>query len=151
MVRLPQMEDIIGSSKTRSDPVPGVAIDFGCGSAKQEIKYGGEPKLYGYHIIRNNHVHDNGTNGIMAYRGAYTEISWNKLVNNNTLNTGLLSEAYIKNVSGGWGINIHDNYLYSDQDWSTFPLWLDSECDMCRFSRISYLAKGMAKDFLLWL
>lgn len=125
----------------------GVAIDFGCGSAKQEIKYGGEPKLYGHHIIRNNYVHDNGTNGMMAYRGAYTEICGNRLVNNNALNTGLLSEAYIKDVSGGWGIYIHDNYLYSDQDWSAFPLWLDSECDMCRFSRNIVYCKGDGRGF----
>lgn len=107
----------------------GVAIDFGSGSCKQENKYGGEPEKYGYHIIRYCNVHDNGTNGMMAYRGAYTEIHNNVLANNNALNTGLLSEAYIKDVSGGWGINIHDNYLYSDQEWSARPIWLDSECD----------------------
>lgn len=115
----------------------GVAIDFGNGSGKQEMKHEGEPgmkafgepELYGYHIIRNNNVHDNGTNGMMAYRGAYTEIYNNSLSNNNALNTGLLSEAYIKDVSGGWGINIHDNYLYSDQAWSARPIWLDCECD----------------------
>lgn len=125
----------------------GVAIDFGCGSAKQELRYGGEPDLYGYHIIRNNKVQDNATNGIMAYRGAYTEIYGNKLVNNDALDTGLASEAYIKDVSGGWGINIHDNYFYSDQDWSCFPIWLDSECDMCRVSRNVFYCRGEGKGF----
>lgn len=125
----------------------GVAIDFGCGSAKQELKYGGEPTLYGHHIIRHNDVHDNGTNGMMAYRGAYTEIHHNTLTNNNALNTGLLSEAYIKDVSGGWGLYIHDNYLYSDQEWSAFPIWLDSECDMCRFSKNIVYCLGEGKGF----
>ena len=107
----------------------GVAIDFGNGSAKQELKYGGEPDLYGYHIIRYCNVHDNGTNGMMAYRGPYTEIYGCTLSNNNTLNTGLLSEAYIKDVSGGWGINIHDNYFYTDLDGAARPIWLDCECE----------------------
>lgn len=125
----------------------GVAIDYGSGSAKQELRYGGEPKLYGFHIIRNNYIHENGTNGIMAYRGAYTEIYNNRLINNNTLNTGLLSEAYIKDVCGGWGINIHDNYLYSDQEWNAYPIWMDSECDMCRISRNIIYCKGNGKGF----
>ena len=107
----------------------GVAIDFGNGSGKQEEKYGGEPLEYGYHTIRNCNVHDNATNGMMAYRGAYTEIYGCTLSNNNALNTGLLSEAYIKDVSGGWGINIHDNYLYTDQDGAARPIWLDCECE----------------------
>lgn len=107
----------------------GVAIDFGNGSGKQELKYGGEPELYGYHIIRDCNVSYNGTNGMMAYRGAYTEIYGCTLANNNTLNTGLLSEAYIKDVSGGWGIKIHDNYFFTDQDAAARPIWLDCECD----------------------
>lgn len=125
----------------------GVAIDFGNGSAKQELRYGGEPELYGYHILRGNHVYENATNGMMAYRGAYTEIYNNRLVNNNALNTGLLSEAYIKDVSGGWGIQIHDNYLYSDQEWNAYPIWLDSECDMCRVSRNIFYCRGDSKGF----
>jgi hypothetical protein len=113
----------------------GVAIEFGNGSHGTEILNGvpklGEPKLYGYHKIYNNYVHHNGTNGMMAYRGPYTEIYYNRLVNNNSLDNGLMSEAYIKDVSNGWGINIHDNYFYSDQTLSipTKPIWLDSECD----------------------
>lgn len=125
----------------------GVAIDFGNGSAKQEKKYGGEPELYGYHIIRNNRIHENGTNGIMAYRGAYTEIYNNSLINNNALNTELSSEAYIKDVSGGWGIRIYDNYFYSDQDWKAYPIWMDSECDMCRVSGNIICGGGNGKGF----
>ena len=129
------------------DQCRGVAIDFGCGSGKQEKKHGGSPKLYGYHILRNNNVHDNGTNGMMAYRGAYTKIYGNKLVNNDALDTGLESEAAIKNVSGGWGIQIHDNYFYSDQDWCSYPIWLDYECDNCRISRNVIYGKGNGKGF----
>lgn len=125
----------------------GVAVDFGSGSAWQENRHGGEPELYGHHLIRENYIHENGTNGIMAYRGAYTTICRNRLVNNNTLNTGLLSEAYIKNVSGGWGIRILDNYFYSDQDWTSYPVWLDSECDMCRVSGNVFWCKGEGRGF----
>ena len=107
----------------------GVAIDFGNGSGKQEIKYGGEPELYGYHTIRYCNVSNNGTNGMMAYRGPYTEIYGCTLANNNTLNTGMLSEAYIKDVSGGWGIKIHDNYFYTDSEGTARPIWLDCECE----------------------
>ncbi|MDR0759215.1 MAG: right-handed parallel beta-helix repeat-containing protein [Treponema sp.] len=122
----------------------GVAIDYGNGSHGTEILNGlskdGEPAKYGYHKIFGNYIHDCATNGIFAYRGAYTEIYNNRLVNCNSLNTRLLSEAYIKDVNGGWGINIHDNYIYSDQnfrlaimgDWilgGADAIWLDSECD----------------------
>jgi hypothetical protein len=107
----------------------GVAIDYGLGARGHQAANGGEPELYGYHIIRNCNVHDNGTNGIMAYRGAYTEIYGCTLVNNNALNTGLASEGYIKNVNGGFGINVHDNYFYSDQDYECFPVWYDCETD----------------------
>ncbi|VBB04926.1 pectin lyase fold/virulence factor [Lucifera butyrica] len=125
----------------------GVAIDFGNGSHMQELMNGGEPKLYGHHIIRYCNVHDNGTNGMMAYRGAYTEIYGCTLADNNTLNTGLLSEAYIKDVSGGFGIYIHNNYFYSDQDWAVFPIWLDSECDGCRVSKNLFYCKGNGHGF----
>ncbi|MCY1714444.1 right-handed parallel beta-helix repeat-containing protein [Caproiciproducens galactitolivorans] len=125
----------------------GVAIDYGNGSRMLELQNGGEPKLYGHHIIRYCNVHDNGTNGMMAYRGAYTEIYGNTLYNNNALNTGLLSEAYIKDVSGGFGINIHNNYFYSDQDWAVFPIWLDSECDGCRVSKNLFYCKGNGHGF----
>nr|WP_319489022.1 right-handed parallel beta-helix repeat-containing protein [uncultured Caproiciproducens sp.] len=125
----------------------GVAIDYGNGSRMLELQNGGEPKLYGHHIIRNCNVHDNGTNGMMAYRGAYTEIYGNTLNNNNTLDTGLLSEAYIKDVSGGFGINIHNNYFYSDQDWAVYPIWLDSECDGCRISKNVFYCKGDGHGF----
>jgi hypothetical protein len=94
----------------------GVAIDFGLGSRDYQNGNGGEPKLYGHHIIRYCNVHDNGTNGIMAYRGVYTEMYGCVLANNNALNTGLTSEGYFKNVNSGFGINIHDNYFYSDQN-----------------------------------
>jgi hypothetical protein len=107
----------------------GVALDYGLGSRGHQYENGGQPALYGYHIIRYCNVTDNATNGIMAYRGAYTEIYGCTLVNNNTLNTGLASEGYIKNVNGGFGINVHDNYFYSDQDWSCFPVWYDCETD----------------------
>lgn len=125
----------------------GVAVDFGSGSARQEIQNGGEPEIYGHHIIRNNKVCGNGTNGIMAYRGAYTEIYGNELVNNNALNTGLASEGYIKDVAGGWGIYIHDNYFYSSQEWNSIPIWMDSECDMCRVSRNIIYCQGNGKGF----
>ncbi len=125
----------------------GVAIDYGNGSHMQEIKNGGEPKLYGHHIIRDCNVHDNGTNGMMAYRGAYTEIYGCTLSNNNTLNTGLLSEAYIKDVSSGFGIYIHNNYFFSDQDWAVYPIWLDSECDGSRVSRNIIYCKGDGHGF----
>ncbi|GEM_PF-5209551 len=107
----------------------GVAIDYGLGSRGYMTENGGEPALYGHHTITNCNVHDNGTNGIMAYRGAYTEIYGCKLANNNALNTGLTSEAYIKNVNTGFGINIHDNYFYSDQDYDTLAIWYDCEGD----------------------
>jgi hypothetical protein len=125
----------------------GVAIDYGNGSRMLEIENGGEPELYGHHIIRNCNVHDNSTNGMMAYRGAYTEIYGCTLSNNNTLNTGLLSEAYIKDVSGGWGINIHNNYFYSSQTWSVYPIWLDSECDGSRVSSNVFYCNGDGQGF----
>jgi hypothetical protein len=125
----------------------GVAIDYGNGSHMNELQNGGEPKLYGHHIIRNCKVHDNGTNGLMAYRGAYTEIYGCTLADNNALNTGLLSEAYIKDVSVGFGISIHDNYFYSDQSWGAYPIWLDSECDGSRVSRNVFYCKGSGQGF----
>ncbi len=125
----------------------GVAIDYGNGSRKLEDQNGGEPKLYGHHIIRNCYVHDNGTNGMMAYRGAYTEIYGCNLADNNALNTGLLSEAYIKDVSSGFGIYIHNNYFCSDQDWNSYPIWLDSECDGCRISQNIFYCLGGGKGF----
>lgn len=125
----------------------GVAIDYGNGSHMSELENGGEPELYGHHIIRYCNVHDNGTNGMMAYRGAYTEIYGCTLANNNTLNTGLLSEAYIKDVSSGYGINIHNNYFYSDQDWAVYPIWLDSECDGSRVSKNVFYCKGDGHGF----
>lgn len=125
----------------------GVAIDYGNGSRKKEDENGGEPKLYGHHIIRYCNVHDNGTNGMMAYRGAYTEIYGCTLANNNTLNTGLLSEAYIKDVSSGFGIYIHHNYFYSDQDWAVYPIWLDSECDGSRVSNNVFYCRGDGHGF----
>ncbi|MDF2513093.1 MAG: Alpha-L-fucosidase [Herbinix sp.] len=125
----------------------GVAIDYGNGSRMQEDLNGGEPEIYGHHIIRYCKVYNNGTNGMMAYRGAYTEIYGCTLSNNNTLNTGLLSEAYIKDVSGGWGIYIHDNYFYSDQTWAVYPIWLDSECDGTRVSNNVFYCKGDGQGF----
>ena len=128
----------------------GVAVDFGNGSRMKEDLNGGEPDLYGYHIIRHNNVSENGTNGMFAYRGPYTEIYGNTLANNNVLNTGLLSEAYIKDVSGGFGIYIHDNYIYSDQpsSYKSKPIWMDCECDGSRISRnIIYCATG-AFDYI---
>ncbi len=134
----------------------GVGIDFGNGSRGKEDYYegllgaqyhGNGPDLYGYHIIRYNNVHENATNGMMAYRGAYTEIHGNKLVNNNNINTGLLSEGYIKDVSGGFGIIIRDNYFYNDQTWLSYGVWLDSECDMTRVTgNVFYSKNGGFRD-----
>ena len=112
----------------------GVAVDFGLGSRTHEVNNGGTPDVYGYHIIRNNKIYDNQSNGIMAYCGPYTEIYGNALANNNAMNTTLLSEAYIKDVNGGWGIKIYDNYFYSDKTWGTLAIWLDSETDGCVIS-----------------
>ncbi|WP_236291943.1 S-layer homology domain-containing protein [Paenibacillus allorhizoplanae] len=112
----------------------GVALDFGLGSAMNEAKYG-TPAKYGYHIIRNNIIKDNNTNGAFAYKGPFTEIYNNKFINNNALNTGLLSEAYLKIIDNGTGANIHDNYFYSNQSWMSFPVWLDSEVQNYKFSR----------------
>ncbi|MDR1157754.1 MAG: dienelactone hydrolase family protein [Oscillospiraceae bacterium] len=112
----------------------GVAVDFGLGSRTHEVNNGGTPDVYGYHKIRNNKIHDNASNGVMAYCGPYTEIYGNVLANNNAMNTTLLSEAYVKDVNGGWGISIHDNYFYSDKTWGTLAIWLDSETDGCVIS-----------------
>ena len=121
----------------------GVAIDYGLGSKMQEVLYGDTPDLYGYHKVRNNYVYENCSNAIFAYNGAYSEIYGNRLVNNNAMNTGLASEAYIKDVNGGWGIYIYDNYLYSDKTWGTLAVWLDSECDGCVVSNnIMYSETG---------
>ncbi len=129
----------------------GVGVDFGNGSRGQEERYGpgyrygdyesshtvdglpayngNGPELYGYHTIRDCNLFDNATNAMFAYRGAYTEIYGCSFVNNNAINTGLASEAYFKNVSGGFGINLHDNYFYSDQTWTTRAIWMDCEND----------------------
>lgn len=107
----------------------GVAIDYGLGSRGHQNANGGEPQRYGHHLIRGCNASDNGTNGVMAYRGAYTEICNCVFANNNTLNTGLLSEGYVKNVNSGFGINVHDNYFYSNQAWDTFSIWFDCEDD----------------------
>jgi hypothetical protein len=119
----------------------GVCIDYGNGSGATEIfngacGEGGEPELYGYHKIHDNYIYNNGNVPIFAYRGAYTEIYNNRLVNNNTLQAGLLSDAYIKDVNGGWGIKVHHNYIYSDQQqqYGMMPFWPDSECDGCEFT-----------------
>ncbi|NOU93755.1 hypothetical protein GC093_11050 [Paenibacillus sp. LMG 31456] len=112
----------------------GVALDFGLGSAMNEAKYG-TPAKYGYHIIRNNIIKDNNTNGAFAYKGPFTEVYHNKFINNNALNTGLLSEAYLKIIDNGTGANIHDNYFYSNQSWMSYPVWLDSEVQNYKFSR----------------
>jgi alpha-N-arabinofuranosidase len=120
----------------------GVAIDFGLGSRDLQNSNGGEPKLYGHHIIRYCNVHDNGTNGVMAYRGAYTEMYGCVLANNNALNTGLTSEGFFKNVNSGFGINIHDNYFYSDQNCDTYPIWLDCESDGSRITRNIFYSAG---------
>ncbi|TCL57462.1 parallel beta helix pectate lyase-like protein [Hydrogenispora ethanolica] len=122
----------------------GVAIDFGLGAQRKEAANGGTPAVYGYHKILNNVVRDNGTNGIMAYKGAYTEIAGNKLINNNALNTTLLSEAFVKDVDGGEGIYIHHNYFYSNQTWKTMPIWLDSECNNCRVSENVFAGPGLS-------
>ena len=125
----------------------GVAIDFGNGSRGQEERYGpgydygdwsdntpggyngNGPEIYGNHTIRYCNIFDNATNGMFAYRGAYSEIYGCAFINNNCINTGLASEAYFKDVSGGFGIKLHDNYFYSDQSWTTMPIWMDCECD----------------------
>lgn len=120
----------------------GVAIDYGLGSRGHQENNGGEPAMYGHHIIRNCNVYDNATNGIMAYRGAYSEIYGCSLSNNNALNTGLLSEAYVKNVNSGFGINVHDNYFYSDQEWDTIPVWYDCELDGAQINNNVFYSAG---------
>jgi hypothetical protein len=114
----------------------GVAIDFGNGSHDTEIMNGAcgvaeEPPLYGYHYIHHNYIHDNAVNAAFAYRGPYTEIAYNRMINNNTLEAGLLSDAYIKDVNGGWGCKVHHNYILSDRPTSSAmrAIWPDSECD----------------------
>ena len=129
----------------------GVAIDFGLGSRGfmydncgpvTEDNPDPSPEYYGHHIIRNNYVHHNATNGIMAYRGAYTELYGNVLYNNDEFHTGLASEAYIKNVNSGYGINIHDNYFYSDHDWSTLAIWYDTEADGSAITNNVFFSNG---------
>ncbi len=122
----------------------GVAIDFGLGAQRKEVANGGTPAVFGYHKILNNIVKDNGTNGVMAYKGAYTEIAGNKFINNNTLNTTLLSEAFVKDVDEGESIYIHNNYFYSNQTWKTMPIWLDSECNNCRVSENVFAGTGLS-------
>ena len=129
----------------------GVGMDFGLGARGYMYEMCGpvtpenpdpSPKLYGYHIIRNNFVHNNATNGIMAFRGAYTELYNNILYNNDEFHTALASEGYIKNVNGGYGINIHDNYFYSDHDWDTLAIWYDTEADGSYISKNIFFSNG---------
>lgn len=120
----------------------GVAIDYGLGSRGHQEKNGGEPEIYGHHKIRKCYIHDNATNGAMAYRGAYTEICHCIFANNNTLNTGLLSEAYVKNVNSGFGISVHDNYFYSNHSWDTIPIWFDCELDGSSICNNIFYAAG---------
>lgn len=130
----------------------GVAVDFGlgsrgymydmCGYPKAGENPDPEPEFYGYHIIRNNYIHNNSTNGMMSYRGAYTEIYNNILYNNDDMNTGLASEAYVKNVNAGFGINTHDNYFYSDHSWDTRAIWYDTETDGSSISGNVFYANG---------
>jgi hypothetical protein len=114
----------------------GVAIDFGNGSHDTEIMNGAcgvaeEPSLYGFHNIHHNYIHDNAVNAAFAYRGAYAEIAYNRMIDNNTLQAGLLSDAYIKVVNGGWGVKVHHNYILSTRQTSSamIAIWPDSECD----------------------
>ena len=141
----------------------GVALDFGLGSRGYMYDMCGypskgenpdpEPDLYGYHIIRNNYIHNNMTNGAMAYRGAYTEIYNNILSNNDDMNTALASEGYIKNVNSGYGINIHDNYFYSDHDWDTRAIWYDTEVDGSSITNNIFFSNGpdgKGFSFIMW-
>jgi len=124
----------------------GVALDYGLGSAQillnHQTTVEGGPAERGYHILRNNVIKDNGTNGMFAYKGPYTLIQGNSFINNNSLNTGLVSEAYFKDVDEGIGIQVIGNYFYSDQSYTTMPIWLDSECQETRVSQNVFVNMG---------
>lgn len=105
----------------------GVALDFGMGSQGVVDAHGGFPAHYGSHLIDGNLFQDNATNGAFAWRSPFTVAENNRFVNNDTDNTGLVSEAAFKIVDEGPGVRVTHNYFYSNQDWSQLAIWMDSE------------------------
>ena len=85
---------------------------------------------------------DNGTNGAFAWKAPFVKLTGNSFVDDNLFDTQLGSEAYLKIVDESPGVRILHNYFFSDQDYSTLAIWLDSEVQDSRVSRNVFVDTG---------
>ena len=121
----------------------GVALDFGMGSQGVVDRHGGIlPAHFGADQIDDNLFENNGTNGAFAWKAPFVKLTGNSFVDDNLFNTQLGSEAYLKIVDESPGVMILHNYFFSDQDYSTLAIWLDSEVQDSRVSRNVFVDTG---------
>jgi hypothetical protein len=124
----------------------GLGLDIGSeGGSDLE---GGQPtpEGAGYHMIRNNHISDNGAGGIQGLRHTRTQIIGNVIERNNAL--GFKEEQW---EQGGIKTHFYTDGLVEGnliRDNEAFGIWLDNVWDRTRVTRNVIVNNLMAGVFL---